>query len=125
MNGTLSENIRRTLMPSLERSQGFRGSYSRAGSNRSLMVIPIKPEWMTQENHGAVIKMWKGLEFEVSAEQWLSTGFGVPQLNDRLTITLGDGVQQVYALLPPENMRPYEQDATSGSYFLRMKLVAA
>ena len=124
MNGTLSANIRKKLMPALEQSQGFRGTYSRAGSNRPLIVIPVKPEWMTQENQGAVIEMWKGLEFEVSQTEWAATGFCVPQLNDRLTVTLGDGVQQVYACLPPKNMRPYEQDATSGTYFIRMKLVA-
>jgi hypothetical protein len=124
VNGTLAENIRRQLMPALEQSQGFQGTYSRAGSNRSLIVVPVKPEWMTQENQGVGIEMWKGLEFVVSGEQWAATGFGVPALNDRLTVTLADGVQQVYALLPPKNMRPYEQDATSGTYFLRMKLVA-
>lgn len=124
MNGTLASNIRRQLMPALEQSQGYEGTYSRAGNSRALVVVPVKPEWMSQENQGAVIEMWKGLEFIVSNAQWSMTGFGVPEHNDRLTVTLDDGVQQVYACLPPKNMRPYEQDAISGSYFIRMKLVS-
>lgn len=124
MNGTLAQNIRRRLMPSLEHSQGFAGTYSRAGSNRTLTVIPTKPDWMAQGSQGAVIEQWKGLVFEVSNAAWSVTGFGVPQLGDRLNVTLGDGVPQNYALLPPKGMQPYEQSAESGSYFLKMKRVA-
>jgi hypothetical protein len=125
MNGTLAHAIRRQLMPALEQSQGFAGVYSRAGSNRQLTVIPTKPEWMAEEQQGAAILQWKGLVFEVSQEAWSATGFDVPQLNDRLTVTLADGVQQTYALSPPKGHRPYEQSADSTVYFLNMKQVSA
>ena len=110
-------------MPALEQSQGFRGVYSRAGSNRPLTVIPTNPDWVSADDNGSVIEEWKGLVFEVSTEAWAATGFGLPQLNDRLTVTLADGQQQVYALLPPKGMRPYSLSPESGNYFLRMKQV--
>jgi hypothetical protein len=124
MNRTLAENIRRKLMPALEQSQGFAGTYNRGNSFRPIVVIPTKPEWLSSAEEGSVITQWKGLEFSVSSAAWAATGFDVPELDDRLTVTLADGKQQTYALLPPKGMRPYEQSAESGSYFLRMKLVS-
>ncbi len=124
LNGTLSANIRKKLMPALEQSQGFRGVYSRAGSNRPLIVIPTKADWASEDDHGAVIEEWIGLVFEVSADAWAATGFGLPQQNDRLTVALADGVQHVYALLAPNGMRPYDLSAESGTYNLRMKEVS-
>ncbi len=57
LNGTLAENIRRKLMPALEQSQGFRGTYSRAGSNRPLTAIPTAPDWVSEDDHTVIEEM--------------------------------------------------------------------
>jgi hypothetical protein len=123
MNGTLSANIRRKLMPALEHSQGYRGTYSRSGSNRPLIVIPVNPEWVNEDDH-AVIEEWAGSDFLVSIAEWQSTGFGTPQESDRLAVTLADGIPRNYALLPPENRQAYELAAAGTHYLLHMKWVS-
>lgn len=122
LNGTLAQNIRRKLMPALEQSQGFRGTYSRAGSNRPLTAIPTAPDWVSEDDH-TVIEEWAGVVFIVSAAEWATTGFGLPQQADRFTVTMADGVQRVYALLPSKGMRPYDMPAGANHYSLRMKWV--
>jgi len=123
MNGTLARAIRRQLLPALEDSQGSQGTYTRAGSNRPLTVIPAQPDWQREDEGKSVIEEWVELLFIVSAEAWAQTGFGLPQQGDRLTVTLADGVQRTYALLAPKGRRPYDMDATASHYGLRMKWV--
>lgn len=123
MNGSLAQNIRRKLMPALEQGQGFQGTYSRAGSNRPLVVIPTNPDWVSTDDNGTVIEEWIGLVFLVSLDQWATTGFGAPQLSDRLMVALADGVQKTYALLPPKGLRPYKLTDDHSSYSLKMKEV--
>jgi len=131
MNGTLGEQIRRRLMPALEKYQGFTGTYARGGAPGApgrlceLTAIPSRPEWLSDSEQGAALLQWKGLVFAVSTEAWARTGLGEPELGDRFTVVLGDGLPQTYALLPPKGMRPYSMSAESGSYFLNMKLVSA
>ena len=90
-----------------------------------LTAIPSKPEWLADSEQGAVLLQWKGLVFAVSTAAWERTGLGEPELGDRFTVVMGDGLPQTYALLPPKGMRPYELSAESGTYFLKMKLVSA
>ncbi len=125
MNGSLAHAIHNVLMPALEQSQGFAGVYTRGNRSWPLMVVSTKPDWASQEQQGAEILQWKGLVFQVSNHAWTAAGFVTPILNDRLAVTLADGVSQTYALLPPKGMRPYEQSAESGTWFLKMKQVSA
>ena len=125
MNGTLAKNIRRQLLPALERSQGFAGVYTRGTSSvgKSLVVIPQPPDWLSEEEKAASIEQYAAIAFTVSLAQWTATGYSQPQQNDRLTVTLADGVSRTYALLPAKGMRPWSIDATGSHYILRMKWV--
>ncbi len=112
-------------MPALEQSQGFRGTYSRAGSNRPLTAIPTAPDWESEDDRGTVIEEFTELIFLVSVQEWDATGFGLPQQSDRFAVTLADGKPRVYALLARKGTRPYSLDATGATYLLRMKWVQA
>jgi hypothetical protein len=122
MNGTLAQQIREKLMPALNRFQGVTGAYTRAGSNRSLTMIPALPDWVTEDDH-AIIEEYALVVWTVSAEEWALTGFGAPEQSDRFIVTLADGVQRTYALAAVPGKRPYEVSATGNSYVLRMKWV--
>jgi hypothetical protein len=122
MNGTLAQQIREKLMPSLERHQGWQGAYTRAGSGRPLTMIPTKPDWLMMDDH-TVIEEYGAFTWIVSAEQWARTGFGLPQQSDRFIVTMADGVQRTYALAGEPGKRPYDISATASSYALRMKWV--
>ena len=121
---SLANVIRRQLMPALERSQGFAGTYVRGDIQRPLTMIPTKPEWVAEAEKAAGVLMWKGLVFEVSVATWSATGLGVPEQGDTYTVVLGNGMPQTYSLLPPKGKRPYEMDDTGETYFLNMKAVA-
>ena len=123
MNRTLAENLRRTLMPALEASHGFQATYTRAGGNRALTVIPAAPDWAREDEGKTVIEEWVEMLFLVAAETWARTGFGTPQQGDKLTVTLADGVQRTYGLLARKGTRPYDMDATASHYALRMKWI--
>ena len=123
MNGTFASNVKHKLYPALNRSQGFTGTYSRGGTFKRLTAIPTNPDWVSTDDSGAIIEEWVGLVWLVSAEEWAATGLGVPQQNDRFTVTLADGVQMIYALLAPKGLRPYEMTANGSGYALKMKWV--
>ena len=123
MNGTLAHNIRRKLYPALNQNQGFTGTYSRSGTYKRLTAVPTHPDWVSTDDSGAIIEEWVGLVWVVSAEEWASTGFGVPQQNDRFTVVLADGIQRIYALLAPKGLRPYEMTSNGSGYALKMKQV--
>lgn len=123
MNKTLSQNIRRKLLPALEHNQGFAGTYTRAGSNRAVTVIPTEPDWAREDEAKSVIEQWTELVFLMSAKCWATTNFGLPQQGDRLTVTLADGVQRHYALLAKRKTQPFDMDATGSHYRLRMKWI--
>jgi hypothetical protein len=124
MNGTLVKSIRRQLMPALEQSQGVRGTYARGDQSRPLVAVPTSPEWTGEDDRG-VIEEWTELVFLVSIAAWEKTGFGLPEQGDRFCVTLADGVERTYALLPAKGARPYGLAAGGTHYSLRMKWVHA
>ena len=123
LNGTIQENIERKLRPAANHAAGYPGVYSRAGSNRPMRVIPADPDWVSTDDNGSVIEEWKGTVFKVFASDWNTTGFGVPQLSDRLAVTMGDGIPKVYAVLPPNGMQPFDMTADRTVYVLKCKEV--
>ena len=124
MNRSLSEAIRRQLMPALERSQGFAGTYVRGAVALPLVAIPTEPDW-EKEDDSSIIEEWVEVKFMVAASTWCFLGLGAPQQADRYTVILADGISRTYALLPPKGRRPYELSADGSTYFLRMKWVKA
>lgn len=124
MNVSLSHAIARQLMPALERSQGFAGTYARGANTYPLVAIPTEPDWAQEDDH-AVVEEWAEVKFMVAAATWGFLGIGMPQQSDRLTVILADGISRTYALLPPKGKRPYELSADGSTYFLRMKWVKA
>ena len=125
MNGSLAENIRRKLAPALEQSQGFEAVYSSGAISKGLKVIPTAPDWVSEDDHGTVIEEWEALVFEVFSDTWHRTGFAVPKQNDRIRVTLADGVPRVFAVLAPKGMQVYSLSADSGNLFIRTKRVKA
>ena len=80
MNGTLGEQIRRRLMPALEKYQGFTGTYARGQTLCELTAIPSKPEWLSDSEQGEALLQWKGLVFAVSTEPGSAPAWGSPSL---------------------------------------------
>jgi hypothetical protein len=122
MNGRLSQLVARQLLPALEKSQGFWGTYVRGEDAVPLRAVPTEPDWANEDDN-AVIEEWVEVKFIVSAAAWARTGFGLPKQADRFTVVLADGIARTYALLPPKGKQPYETSADASTYFLRMKQV--
>jgi hypothetical protein len=122
MNGRLDRLIAKQLMPALEKSQGFVGTYARGDQTWRLTAIPTDPDW-TSEDDKAAIEEWTGVVFLVSVREWERTGLAEPKHGDRYTVVLADGQPRTYALLREKGKRPYDMPAGATHYSLRMKWV--